>query len=105
MLLTFTSLGIFVSEFLVWMGLVLSSNLNIQNQHLDKFIQYDFAVAVVVIAALILLYCLILNMIHSNVFWGILQTAFQIIFVAIFGMFLSFQYLSRTEGTGATDSH
>ena len=106
MLLTFTSLGIFISEFLVWMGLVLSSDLSIKNPHLDKFIQYDFAVAVVVVAALILIYCLILSMIHSNIFWGIFPTVFKIVFVAIFGLFIAFQYLSRTEGTaGSMHAH
>ncbi len=105
MILTFTSLGIFVSEFLVWMGLVLSSNLNIQNPDLKNYIQYDFSVAVVVVAALILLYCLMLNMIHSNIFLGILQTIFQIVFVGIFGLFIAFQYLSRTEGNGTMGSH
>ena len=105
MFFTFSSLGIFVSEFLVWMGLVLSSNLTIQNPDLKNYIQYDFSIAVVAVAALVLLYCLVLNMVRSNVFWGILQTAFQIIFVAIFGMFLGFQYLSRTESSASMGSH
>ena len=106
MLLTFTSLGIFISEFLVWMGLVLSSNLNIQNPDLKNYIQYDFSFAVVVIAALIFLYCMILNMIHSNIFLGILQTIFQIVFVGMFGLFIVFQCTSRTEaGRGSMDSH
>jgi len=105
MFLTFSSFGIFISEFLVWMGLVLSSNLNIQNPDLKNYIQYDFSVAVIAVAVLILLYCLLLNMIHSNILLGILQTAFQIVFVGIFGLFIAFQYLSRTEGRGTMDSH
>jgi hypothetical protein len=103
MFFTFTSFGIFVSEFLIWMGLVLSSDLNIRNPDLKYYIQYDFSVAVVVIAALILLYCLILNMLRSSILFGIFQTAIQVILIAMFGAILSFLYLSHTEGS--TDSH
>ena len=93
-----TTFGFLVSEILM----VLSKSISLDETKtgFTNFVMNDTVPGMFVFGIVLAVLCLIVNIVRSNILWGIFQSIFQIILVTILNVFLVIGIMSSNDNRG-----
>jgi hypothetical protein len=93
-----TTFVFIVSE--IFMVLSESINLDGTKTEFTNFVMNDTVPGMFVFGIVLAILCLVVNIVRSNILWGIFQSIFQIILVTILNVFLVIGIMSSNDNRG-----
>ena len=82
--------------------MVLSESINLDGTKTEftNFVMNDTVPGMFVFGIVLAILCLVVNIVRSNILWGIFQSIFQIILVTILNVFLVIGIMSSNDNRG-----